>query len=121
PFLFGGRYWDAFRATWYSGIGTGIGWNALQIFFLPLNLVLGIRDQNFFDGRIGPLFLILAPFAIWILVSHLHQDSDQGLALQAIGLFSAVSFSAWMLGVINSLPLWQARLLLPGLIPFTIP
>lgn len=121
PFAFGGRYWDAFRAAWYSGAGSGIGWNVVQIFLLPLNVVLGIRDQNFFDGRIGPLFLILGPSALWILLSHLRQDSDRGLSLQAIGVFSAATFAAWTLGVINSTPLWQTRLLLPALIPFTIP
>lgn len=121
PFMFGGRYWDAFRAAWYSGAGTGIGWNALQIFSLPLNIILGVQDQNFYDGRIGPLFLILSPFALWILLSRSRQDSDRGLSLQAIGLFSAVTFVAWTFGVINSSHLWQARLLLPGLIPFAIP
>jgi len=121
PFAFGGRYWDAFRAAWYSGAGTGIGWDPLQIILLPLNTVLGIRDQNFFDGRIGPLFLILAPFAIWILLSRSRPDSDSGLSLQAIGVFSAITFAAWTFGVINSIHLWQARLLLPGLIPFAIP
>jgi dolichyl-phosphate-mannose-protein mannosyltransferase len=121
PFAFGGRYWDAFRAEWYSGAGTGIGWNALQIFLLPLNVILGHRDQNFFDGRIGPLFLILAPFAVWILLSRSRQDSDRWLSLQAIGLFSAITFVAWTLGVINSNHLWQARLLLPGVILFAIP
>jgi Dolichyl-phosphate-mannose-protein mannosyltransferase len=121
PFVFGGRYWDAFRAEWYLGTGTGIGWNALQIFLLPLNVILGYRDQNFFDGRLGPLFLILAPFALWILFSRSRQDSDRGLSLQVIGVFSAVTFAAWTFGVINSSHLWQARLLLPGLIPFAIP
>jgi Dolichyl-phosphate-mannose-protein mannosyltransferase len=121
PFVFGGRYWDAFRAEWYSGTGTGIGWNALQIFLLPLNVILGVHDQNFFDGRIGPLFLILAPLALWILLSRARQDSARGLSLQAIGIFSAVAFTAWTFGVINSSHLWQARLLLPGLIPFAIP
>jgi hypothetical protein len=121
PFAFGGRYWDIFRAQWYSGAGTGVGWNPLQIFLLPLNVVLGIHDQNFYDGRIGPLFLILAPFAIWILASRSIDDSDRGLSLRAIGLFSAVTFAAWTFGVINSNHLWQARLLLPGLIPFAIP
>ena len=121
PFAFGGRYWDAFRAAWYSGAGTGIGWNALQIFLLPLNIILGVHDQNFYDGRIGPLFLILAPFAVWILLSGWHEDSERGLSLQVIGIFSAVTFAAWTFGVINSIHLWQARLILPGLIPFAIP
>ena len=121
PFAFGGRYWDAFRAEWLSGAGTGIGWNPLQLFLLPLNVILGHRDRNFFDGRLGPLFLILAPLAIWILLSRARQDSDRGLSLQAIGLFCAITFGAWAVGVINSLSLWQARLLLPAMIPFAIP
>ena len=121
PFVFGGRYWDSFRADWYAGGGTGIGWDLLKIFLLPLNTILGYRDQNFFDGRIGPLFLILAPFTLWILISGSLQDSDRGLSLQTIGLFVAVSFAAWTFGVINSSALWQARLLFPALIPFAIP
>ena len=121
PFAFGGRYWDAFRSQWYAGAGTGIGWDALQIFSLPLTVILGYHDENFFDGRLGPLFLILAPFTLWIFFSRARQDSEQGLSLQAIGLFSALSFAAWTLGVINSISLWQARLLLPALVPFAIP
>ena len=121
PFVFGGRYWDTFRAEWYAGAETGIGWDLPQIFSLPLNTVLGYRDQNFFDGRMGPLFLILAPLALWILFSGSYQDSVRGPSLQAIGLFTAVSFAAWTFGVINSSALWQARLLLPALIPFAIP
>ncbi|MGZ9221663.1 MAG: ArnT family glycosyltransferase, partial [Anaerolineales bacterium] len=121
PFVFGGRYWDSFLSAWYADAGTGIGWNALQIFLLPLNAVLGHHDVTFFDGRLGPLFLILSPFTLWPLISGSSQDSDRGLSLQAIGLFAAVSFAAWTLGVINSSALWQARLLLPALIPFAIP
>lgn len=121
PFAFGGRYWDAFRAEWYSGPGTGIGWNLLQIVLLPLNVILGHRDQNFYDGRMGPLFLILAPLAVWILFSRTREDSERGLSLQAIGIFSLLTFAAWTVGVINSIHLWQARLLLPGLFPFMIP
>lgn len=121
PFLFAGRYWDNFLAAWYADAGTGIGWNELQILLLPLNTVLGHHDVTFFDGRLGPLFLILAPFTLWTLMSGSHQDSDRGLSLQTIGLFASASFAAWTFGVINSAALWQARLLLPALIPFAIP
>ena len=77
--------------------------------------------KPFFDGRIGPLFLILAPFAVWILLSRSREETERGLSLQAIGLFSAISFAAWTVGVINSQSLWQARLLLPALILFALP
>jgi len=121
PFIFGGRYWDGFRAAWYADSGTGIGWNALQIFLLPLNTLLGHHDANFFDGRMGPLFLILAPFTIWILISRAHQDSAEGRSLLSIGIFSLLSLAAWTVGVINSSALWQARLLFPALIPLAVP
>ena len=121
PFAFGGRYWDDFRAAWYADSGTGIGWNALELMLLPLNTLLGHHDANFFDGRMGPLFLILAPFTIWILFSHTSLDSAQVWSLYAIGVFSLVGFAAWTVGVINSSALWQGRLLFPALIPFAIP
>ena len=121
PFLFGGRYWDSFLAQWYADSGTGIGWNTLQIILLPLNTVLGTQDVTFFDGRMGPLFLILAPFTIWILLSRTRQDSAAGRSLFAIGVFSLLSFAAWTFGVINSSGLWQARFLFPSLILFSIP
>lgn len=121
PFVFGGRYWDNFRAEWFADSGTGIGWNALQIVLLPLNTLLGLRDANFFDGRMGPLFLVLVPFTLWILLSRTRQDSAEGLSLRAISLFSALSFAAWTFGVINSSALWQTRLLFPTLMIFAIP
>ena len=121
PFVFGGHYWDNFRAEWYAATGTGIGWNALQMFMLPLNTLLGLRDANFFDGRMGPLFLILAPFTSWILLSRTRRDAADGWSLLTIGVFSTLSFAAWTFGVINSAALWQSRLIFPTLMLFAIP
>ena len=121
PFVFGGRFWDDFRAAWYADSGTGIGWDAARLLFLPVNTLLGYQDANFFDGRMGPLFLILAPVSIWILVSRTRRDTAEGVSLLAIGVFSLLSFGAWTVGVINSTALWQARLLFPAWVPFAIP
>jgi hypothetical protein len=121
PFVFGGRYWDSFLASWYADTGSGIGWNVLQIFLLPLNLILGHRDATFFDGRFGPLFLILLPLTIGILISRAPRDLSQKLSLSSIGIFTSISFAAWTLGVINSSGLWQARLLFPAVLAFTLP
>ena len=121
PFVFGGRFWDGFLINWYADSGTGIGWNALQIFMLPLNTLLGYRDATFFDGRMGPLFLVLAPFTFWILISRTRRDSAEGWSLLTIGVFSALSFAAWTFGVINSSALWQSRLLFPALMLFAVP
>lgn len=121
PFVFGGLYWDQFRAVWYADSGTGIGWDLLQIFLIPLNVVLGYHEITPMDGRIGPVFLILLPLALWVSVSRSYRDSARGLALRSINLFAALSFAAWALGVINSAHLWQIRLFLPALLPFAIP
>jgi hypothetical protein len=121
PFVFGGRYWDSFLAYWYADSGTGIGWNAIQIIFLPVTITLGTRDVTFFDGRMGTLFLILAPFTLWILWTHAGRESIAGWSLFTIGLFFFLSFAAWTIGVFYSSSLWQARLLFPALLPFTIP
>ncbi len=98
PFLFGGRYWDHFLTAWWTEPGTGIGWNPLQIFMLPFNIILGHRDATFFDGRLGPLFLLLLPVALWIIIVSAHEVTSKKLSLTAIGLFTALSFAAWTLG-----------------------
>ena len=121
PFVFEGLFWDGFLSAWYADSGTGIGWNALQIFLLPLNTLLGYQDANLFDGRMGPLFLILAPFTFLILISRTRQDSAEGWSLLTIGIFSTLSFVAWTFGVVNSAALWQSRLLFPALMLFAIP
>jgi hypothetical protein len=69
----------------------------------------------------GPLFLVLAPFTIWILLTGARPRSVQGWSLLAIGVFCLLSFGAWTVGVINSSALWQSRLLFPALILFSIP
>jgi hypothetical protein len=123
PFLFHGRFWDSFLAEWYADAGTGIGWNPLQIILLPLNTILGSYDITFFDGRIGLLFLLLAPFTIWILWMRIRPGSNEAerWSLITIGLFALLSFTAWTFGVINAEGLWQARFLFPSLFPFAIP
>ena len=98
PFAFGGRYWDSFLAQWFSDAGTGIGWNPAQILLLPIFTLLGYRDANFYDGRMGPLFLVLAPFTIWILFTRTRRDSEEGWSLLAIGVFCLLSFTAWTIG-----------------------
>lgn len=121
PFAFGGRYWDSFLAKWYAAPGTGIGWDIIQILRIPLDATLAYRDANYFDGHIGPLFLILLPAALWILLTAPRRDSAQTWSQTSISLFAALSAAAWTYGVINSAALWQTRLLFPALLPFAIP
>jgi hypothetical protein len=129
PFLFDGLFWDSFRSAWYSNADTGIGWDFIQILMIPLNMILGHRELSPVDGRIGPLFLVLLPFTLWILFNRPQRDSTLSLrsghaetwSLRSIGIFAAFSFLAWTLGVINSADLWQVRFFFPALIPLAIP
>jgi hypothetical protein len=121
PFVFGGNYWDDFRAIGYSESGNGIGWNVKELLLLPLNATLGHRDANYYDGRIGPLYLILAPLTLYVLYDSTRYVKQQRRAIFSISLFTLLSLAAWTLGVVNSSALWQTRLLFPALIPFAIP
>lgn len=122
PFAFGGRFWDSFLAQAFSSAGTGIGLNWGKLLLLPLTATLGTQDTTFFDGRIGPFVLILAPLALavfWQLRQRQNQPQQQ--ALQAIGLFGLVSIFFWTVGVINTASLFQTRYLFYSLIPLAIP
>lgn len=121
PFIFGGRYWDSFLADAYSAFGTGIGFDLVKLLTLPLSATLGIYDANYFDGRIGPFFLIISPLALSTIWKSRRQPYGQMLALQTIGGLGAVGITVWLVGVICSAPLFQTRLLFPVLIPLAIP
>jgi hypothetical protein len=120
PFVFGGPYWDAFRDQIYSGTGTGIGWNLYSILLLPFETTLGYRDANFFDGRIGPFFLIMLPISIWTLWHAGKNSSSQRSAMFVTAGFAIVTAFTWTFGVVQTAKLWQSRLLLPGIIPFIL-
>jgi len=120
PFVFGGRFWDSFRSAWYNGSGTGIGWGLRELLLLPFTITLGYRDQNFYDGRIGPLFLLLIPLAFWALWKKRTAAQSERKALLSLSAYFGLNFILWALGVVQTAHLWQSRLLWPGLIPFAI-
>jgi len=121
PFVFPGRHWDSFLAQRFSAAGTGIGFDLSALLALPLTATLGIHDTNYFDGRFGPIYLILLPIAIWALWKSPQEKDTQKQALLAIEIFSLAGITVWTLGVINSANLFQARYLFPALIPAAIP
>jgi hypothetical protein len=117
PFLyevFGGQYWDNFRADWYAAGGTGIGWRPSTLLVLPWLLTLGIRDVNYWDGRTGPLLLLFLPLVVWFGLFYRAADRPRGLGLLLI--YTLAHFCFWTLGVVWSESLFQSRLLLPGLV-----
>jgi len=120
PFVFGGPFWDSFRAQAYSGAGSGIGWNLGALLLLPLNATLGAQDANYYDGRIGPFLLILLPVGLWTLWTARRETPARRSALILTAGFAAITALTWTYGVIRTASLWQSRLLLPGLIPFVL-
>ncbi len=105
PFVFGGTQWDAMRAAWYARGGSGIGFEPLALLTLPIVATLGVRDANFYDGRMGPLVLMLAPL---LALNRPRVDRFVFMFL--------IQFAFWVIGVIGSASLWQTRLLLPALV-----
>jgi hypothetical protein len=120
PFVFGGPFWDNFRTQFLAGTGTGIGWNLRSILLLPLDTTLGYHDANYFDGRIGPFFLVMVPVSIWTLWQARHLSPSQRSALLITAVFAGITSLTWTYGVIQTADLWQSRLLLPGLFPFLL-
>jgi hypothetical protein len=121
PFVFEGRYWDSFRAAWFAGAGTGSGWDLKALISLPLTITLGYQDMNVFDGNIGPLLLLCLPALLLALAGFGKLEQKQRTALGVILLFTAASAAFWAYGYMATRNLWQTRLLLPALVPFTLP
>ncbi len=113
PFLFGGRFWDTFRAAAYSDSGTGIGLDPLALLRLPFDMTLGYADASQ-EGTVGPLYLIFLP--LLLLPGVIKRSDGAGRAARVLLLYAAVSYAVWTVGVIASRGLWQARLLLPGIV-----
>jgi hypothetical protein len=113
PFVFGGKLWDGFLASSYANAGTGIHFDIEKIFLLPLNVTLGHYDVTYYDGRIGPWWLILLPIVLWFLWNNRKEKLIRAIYLPII--FGFVLIITWVIGVINSASLWQSRLLFPAL------
>jgi len=112
PFVFGGRFWDDFRAAAYSGTDSGIGFDVKAILRLPYDLTLGLRDASQ-DGPTGPLYLGFLPL---LLFFGLRRRPQTPPAFRTIILYALAAYLFWAWGVINSAGLWQSRLLLPAFV-----
>ena len=112
--VFGGRLWDEFRAAWYARAGTGIGLDPVELVALPWTLTLGIRDMNYYDGRMGPLFVGLLPLIpVYFLLRSRRSAASWPRAVGYLLFFALTQYLAWTWGVVVSRSLFQSRLLLP--------
>ena len=113
PFVFGGRFWDAYRSAAYAGVGTGMGLDIIGLLRLPHDLILGLQDASG-DGQTGPLFLIFLPLLLIYPFSKLGRRAERPFF--HILVFVLVQYLFWTYGVILSEGLRQTRLLLPAFI-----
>ncbi len=118
PFLWGGPQWDAFRMAWYEDAGSGLWGNWRATLLMPLLLTQGIRDMNFYDGRTGPLWLIMLPLVVIWSVKNLRRPSDQRWPWVAVLILGGAHAASWVWGVLHTRGLFQSRLLLPALVVY---
>lgn len=112
PFLFGGRYWDAFRQSWYGRPGTGLAYTEpWRLLTVPWEMTVSATEgRTGFAATIGPLFLI----GLVVLIFVWRQASEREKnTLTALVFISLVQYIIWLVGVALSAPLMQTRLLLP--------
>lgn len=124
PFLFGGKYWDAFRAEWFSRFGTGLLNNPLQLVLAPWHATIyGVEGALGFEATMGPLLLMLIPLLV-LGVRH-SKFEVQSLrntqhVIRDLFFFSTILYLFWLLGVAQSKLLMQTRLLFPAFPAFAL-
>ena len=121
PFFFGGRGWDGFLQRWIARAGSGLGSDLWSWLALPLTTVAGMGAHSYMDARIGPWWLILAPWIAFWVWRWLRKRPPRRRWLLPWGLFVVTGLAVWLYGVAWSELLRQPRLLYPvlaGLTPF---
>jgi hypothetical protein len=97
PFLytiFGGTGWDVQQARYYDFFlyNLGVGKEFLDYMILPWNLSINAQmDSSRFDGILGPIFLVMIPFALGM--------RNTKKEVKIIAIFCTMSFIFWALSV----------------------
>ncbi|MGH2622026.1 MAG: hypothetical protein ACRDHG_15870 [Anaerolineales bacterium] len=119
PFFLPGKFWDGYRALWYSRPGTGLGVGPLII--APWEATIWGLEGGYFEGHssygatIGPILLALIPLAFLRLRG---AAPEQNKTRSALWVVSGIAFVGWVAQLAFSQLLVQTRLLfavLPGL------
>lgn len=113
PFVFGGVFWDEFRAASFPEAGTGLGFDPVAYLRLPYDITLGLKDATQ-DGPVGPFFLIFLPLIFVYAATKLGRSAPRPF-FQLL-FFALMQYLFWLTGVISSAHLWQSRFLLPAFI-----
>ncbi len=116
PFLFSGKFWDPFRAAWYSRGGTGLGFGELLV--APWDATIWGLEGAYFEGHpsygatIGPILLALIPLA---LLGFRGALSERTKLKNALLVLCSAAYLGWLAQLAFSQLLVQTRLLFPVL------
>ena len=114
PFVFGGAYWDSFRAEWFSRFGTGLANAPFQLLIAPWDATInGVDGTVSYDATIGPLVLLFIPLLVLAFFNRTEKSARSPLARDAL-IFSAILYLFWLVGIAESKLLLQTRLLFPA-------
>lgn len=118
PFIFGGRYWDAFRAEWFSRFGTGFLNAPLALLTAPWDAtIIGAEGALGYEATIGPLLLALLPLGLLVRKSPASNKRDPAPMLW---VFALALYLFWLVGLAQSKLLLQTRLLFPAFPVFAL-
>jgi hypothetical protein len=113
PFVFGGTYWDEFRAWWFGRWGTGLLSQPLRLLLAPWEMtILGIEGKVGYAATLGPVFLVCLPFLTFIFLRRNSQRRGPPIIAYAL-LVCGANYLFWLYGVAQSALLQQTRLLIP--------
>jgi hypothetical protein len=113
PFFFPGRYWDGFRAWWYSRWGTGLLDEPLRLLIAPWDVtIMGVEGKVGYEATIGPLLLACVPLLLFCLLRRNSKQHTSRIVVYAL-ILCAAHYSLWLYGVAQSALLQQTRLLYP--------
>jgi hypothetical protein len=116
PFFFSGRFWDAYRAAWFSRAGTGLG--AGQLLVAPWEATIWGLEGGYFEGHpsygatVGPILLALIPL---VLLRLRNASPEQSKMKTALLVLCGTAFVGWLGQLAFSKLLVQTRLLFPVL------
>lgn len=112
PFFLPGRYWDTFRAWFYSRPNTGLAsTEPWRLLIAPWEATIhGLEGAEGYSASIGPLFLMAIPFLL--LTWRRWTRSQRGVVVLVL-IICIPQYLLWLHGVAQSALLIQTRLLFP--------
>ncbi|NLF11563.1 MAG: hypothetical protein GX597_07225, partial [Anaerolineaceae bacterium] len=112
PFFLPGKFWDEYRAWFYSRAGTGLAYRTpWRLIVAPWEAtILGMEGAEGYAATIGPLLLLALPL---LLLTWRRWTWEQKAFAGLLVLACVPQYLFWLYGVAQSALLIQTRLLFP--------